>query len=77
MSNRFASDAFTSVDTQPLDVDGVPAGMALSLGHNLIFFTTDPDLASLDGVSFSSLEALRARVRHLRARANPTVCRVA
>ena len=68
MNQLNASDPFTEVVTQPLDVDGSPAGLALSLGHNIVFFTTEPDLAALDGVSFSSLAQLTARVRHVRAR---------
>jgi hypothetical protein len=71
MTSRFASETFTSVDTQPLDVDGVPAGLALSLGHKLLFFTTEPELAAIDGGSFVSKELLRVRVRQLRAATRP------
>jgi hypothetical protein len=77
MKSRYASEAFTSVTTEAFDVDGEPAGLAISLGHNLLFFTTDPDLASLDGASFADRTRLEARVRHLRALRDGQVRRIA
>ncbi|WP_119168740.1 hypothetical protein [Algihabitans albus] len=68
MKQPSTSDPFTEVVTQPLEVDGLPAGLALSLGHNLVFFTTEPDLATLDGGSFASLAQLTAQIRRIRAR---------
>lgn len=76
MSNRYASDAFTSVTSETLTVDGQPAGVALSLGHNLLFFTTEPDLAALDGVTFADRASLEARVRRLRALDHPKIRRI-
>lgn len=68
MKQPSASDPFTEVVTQPLVLDGQLAGLTLSLGHNLVFFTTEPDLATLDGGSFASLAQLTAQIRRVRAK---------
>jgi hypothetical protein len=77
MTKRFASDTFTSVTSRPFEVDGVQAGLALSLGHNILFFTTDPELSTLDGVTFADEGQLSRRIRRMRALRQPAVRAIA
>lgn len=56
------SQFFTDVQAAEVLVQGVKAGVAVSLGTALLFYTSRQELAGLDGTRFASLDELVRRV---------------
>lgn len=53
---------FTDVQAVDVLVEGVKAGVAVSLGTALLFYTARQELVGLDGTRFASLDELVRKV---------------